>query len=341
MSLPPVGNTGGKVTGELKVDWLNLVFPASNREAVLDLVRPMLGDCEDKPTGMHYYSRSAGWEVGAVLAWTPGGEHFLLSLNGDSMNFFPLPVLFAFCNAACALRGKCTRLDIAYDDFARRVPMDTIRQAAEAGNFNHFRVWSDQKETKRGKGITGDSLTFGRKGKEGSGLQVFIYDKALESKGTINSIRFEARYFKEKADLIFDCLISSFTIEAFECKLKNYVGGSIDFVERGIHRHKDRMPRLSWWQQIVDDLGQARVVVRKVIPPLEETVMNWIKPAVMPILALVAEIIDAGGHDGEGIVIAMMRQAKRKIANKRCGARDLGLDVGRILSAGPARTPSV
>ena len=131
--------------------------------------------------------------------------------------------------------------------------------------------------------------------------------------------------------MTFECLISSFTFEGFECKLKNYVGGSIDFVERGNHRHKDRMPRLCWWQQIVDDLGQARVVVRKVVPPLEETIMKWIIPAVLPTIARAVEIINAGGHDGGAILIEMVRQAARKIANRRRGARDLGLDVARIL----------
>lgn len=266
-----------------------------------------------------------------MLAWTPGTEHFLLSLNGDSLDFFPLPILFDFIKAAHDLRAHCTRLDLAYDDFARRVSMDTIREAAEAGNVSRFRVHSDQRERKRGKGLTGDSLTFGKKGKDGSGLQVCIYDKALESKGTINAIRYEARYFKEKADILFECLASSMELEGCERKMRNYVGGSIDFVERGNHRHKDRMPRLSWWQQIVDDLGEARVIVRKVIPPLEETVMKWVKPAVMPTLALVNEVIDAGGHDGESVIVALLRQAKRKLGTRRQGARDLGLDLGRIL----------
>lgn len=150
--------------------------------------------------------------------------------------------------------------------------MDTVREAAKAGNVSRFRVHSDQRERKRGRGLTGD-----------------------------------------------------------ERKMRNYVGGSIDFVQRQNHRHKARMPRLSWWQQIIDDLGESRVVVRKVIPPLEDTVMKWVKPAVMPTLALVSEIIDAGRHDGAGVIVEMMRQAKRKIANKRQGARDLGLDVARVL----------
>lgn len=128
-------------------------------------------------------------------------------------------------------------------------------------------------------------------------------------------------------------------LEGCERKMRNYVDRSIDFVERGNHRHKDRMPRLSWWQQIVDDLGQARVVVRAVIPPLEETVMKWIKPAVMPTLALVAEVIDAGGHDGESVITDLLRQAKRKIANRRQGARELGLDVGKILGMGDCICP--
>ena len=140
--------------------------------------------------------------------------------------------------------------------------------------------------------------------------------------------------------MIFDCLMSSFTLEAFECKVKNYVGGSIDFVQCGNHRHKDRMPRLGWWQKIVDEIGQARVVVHKVIPPLEETVMNWIKPAVMPTLALIVEIVDASGHDGDGVLLEMVRQAKPKNAHRRQGARDLGLDVGRILDH-PGRAQNV
>ena len=345
-AVPPVGITGGKVTtGEssgvqhsVKLDWLNLCFPHGARDQVVELVTATLGESTMLEHGVHTYKSMCTWEAGAFLAWSDGRPECLLSLNGDSCDFLTLGQLVEFFKAAAELGAWATRVDLAFDDYTRELlRLELFHQAADAGNFCGFKVHEPRQEKTRRGELLSDAHTFGRKGKAGSGRQVIVYDKALESRGEINSVRLEARFAKEAAELLFTELAQHECGQALEAQMRAAIGGAIDFRDRkGVHRHKDRMPRFDWWQQVLDVLGEAVFVVHHNKPPLQKA-LEYCRDTWAASFALMFELAESAGQDGDAIVTTfaklMVDQGKVKIEEGwRPGARDLGLDLVELLS---------
>lgn len=330
--------------GRVKIDWLNLVFPAGQddqREKVKGLVNGRLGAGQDTERGLHFYKHVHQWESGAMLAWSEDLGHMLLSLNGDSLDYFPADHLHPLLKAAEDLGAHCTRIDLAYDDLTRQlVRMEDVHAAAAAGNFCGFRTEGIQLERRSGV-ATGDGHYFGKKGKAGSGRMVLFYDKALESRGEINATRIEARFFKEHAALIFEALASALSVESMERKIRNHIGGAIDFRERGTHKHVARMPRLDWWQKVLDALGTMAVRVERAKPPLQAA-MEYCRDTWAASFAITWEIAESQGQDADALMCALMREmverGRERASYTRPGSRALGLDFAELLAGQRRRT---
>jgi hypothetical protein len=170
-----------------------------------------------------------------------------------------------------------------------------------------------------------------------------VYDKFLESKGLIDATRFEVELSQEIGQCAFESLVCCDSREAFECKIGELTCGAIDFVDKsGAHRHADRMERLPWWAWLVSIVGEARVSVARVIPPLQST-LEYLRDAFCTSTALLYEMADSVGQDGEAAVLEFARlmvdMGKRKLARPdvagRMGARRLGLDFDRLLHRSP------
>jgi hypothetical protein len=310
---------------------------------VVELVNVHLGAGEDLDRGMNTYRQLHRWESGASLAWSDDRAEFMLALNGDSVDLIPPAQLLSFMRTAIEeLGGWSTRCDLAFDDYTRELlTLERIHAAADRGDFCGFKVHHSQQEKLRTGELLGDAHYFGRRGKEGSGRQIVFYDKRLESDGEIDCIRMECRFAKDTAELVVQALASSFTQEAFERKMREAIGGSIDFRDRqGVHRHKDRMQRFDWWQSVLDVLGRAVLVVHHTPPPLQRS-MEYFRDTWAGNLALVFELAESAGIDGDayitGLVKLMVDEGKGKLSDGwRPGARSLGLDFVSLL-AGRAR----
>ena len=178
--------------------------------------------------------------------------------------------------------------------------------------------------------LEGNTAYFGRRGSDGSGKYVRFYDKSLESGGKINSIRFEVELSGVRSAQAFQVLASSFTTERLREKIANILGDAIDFRDRQQHVHIVRMDRLGWWSRAVELLGRAVMVVRRVVPPLQSAMQHfdrcWTRT-----LAKFCEVVEDDGHDGESVILDLIRRARRKAAKWRPGARDMGIDLAALL----------
>ncbi|MBN2293545.1 MAG: replication initiation factor domain-containing protein [Pirellulales bacterium] len=108
-----------------------------------------------------------------------------------------------------------TRLDCAFDDFRRSVTLDQVKDAAMAGNFSGFRRWKPDEPRTRSGEYEGRAVYFGRRGKDGGGRYLRVYDKGLESGGKIDSIRWEPEFCKHKARAALWLLAQQDTLEGF------------------------------------------------------------------------------------------------------------------------------
>jgi len=99
----------------------------------------------------------------------------------------------------------------------------------------------------------GITAQFGNKGKQGCGLQFVVYDKNAESDGEINAIRYEARFWKERAAEAFRHLVCP-DLDGDACvddarlpgRIGELIGGAMDFYTDTASGRK----RAWWWEQI-------------------------------------------------------------------------------------------
>lgn len=310
---PPLGSTGGKLTTPpteeketeqetkkgitTKIDWLNFSGPVGKLEEVRGLVARAFGEPTLVERGVHTYAQHHYWPVGALLAWTDGRPECFLSLNGDSVDALgSLDQQLLLLAVLHEWGFRTTRVDLAADDWERIIPLELVHAAADVGNFTPFRLTDDVRPKRiinGGMELTQDKRTFGRRGNDGSGVFVRVYDKLLESKGTIDCIRWENEYSGEKAHRVgADLAALVHAPEDAERYIGAKLGGEIDFRVRlndagDVETHVDRRERLGWWAAFVAKLGEARTVVKRDKSTLQQTA-RWVAKSVVGGLAKLA-----------------------------------------------------
>lgn len=182
--------------------------------------------------------------------------------------------------------GDCTRLDVAADDYAKITRLDDLKEAQRKRNYTGVRShrWSGS-----GSLNDADSLTY-YFGSKSSDSQLRVYDKAKESKGKTDCIRWELQVRRVKAKELANIWLGGGQ-RGFETMAKVVTGaicGAVDFIDRS-KRHKDltRCTRLRWWSHVRSNMGEAFKVAPKKKEPLLKEKIGWICEAVMPSLAAV------------------------------------------------------
>lgn len=183
-----------------------------------------------------------------------------------------------------------TRLDVAIDDYQKRIDFATMLSALDGGNFSGFRKWSSWQESDGG--IT---LYMGRRMSE---KFIRYYDKSVESKGKIDAFRLECELRDDRAKAAFKAIVSlhgESVDELLPAVIGGLVVGSLDFVDRSSGDRLERQDRLVWWRDFVDEVGSRICLsVARARPSLERT-LEWVKRQVSPSLALIADVL--GGFD--------------------------------------------
>lgn len=329
-ALPPVGNTGGKLT--IKVDHLNFTTGAEHVEELKETLSGQFGEPERLGYGFHTYREAYRWGSSLLLCWSPGRAECLCSMNADSIDAIGQRALYELIRG---LRCKgwevrTTRLDTTLDDFSREfLRMEDVHAAAAAGNFTGFRVFDPRQQQARIGGEVrkvSDSIRFGVRGKDGSGCSVIFYDKALESEGEWDSVRCEATWSKEKAHEVGKALWMCSTFEEWAAFLASCVVSSIDFRLRGEETHVDRMPRLDWWERVVALADSFRVCVKRSLPPLLKTVRTAFRQYGKK-LAVALVVADSKGQDLLRALRDHLYALAEEMEWKRVGKLDLDLEV--------------
>jgi hypothetical protein len=127
------------------------------------------------------------------------------------------------------------------------------------------------------------------------------YDKDLESKGAIDSIRWEAEFSKERANAVFFKIALSLSLQEFVTNIAAFIGGVMDFIERK-GKNLDRAERLAFWDHILEILGSAAIRNPRPVKTVEKAV-GWMEHSVfasaqMVRLALGDEVFMSWLDDG-------------------------------------------
>jgi DNA relaxase NicK len=300
-----------------------------------------LGEAERSDQGMKFFPDGRyTWPSGAILAWNETTRRCWLCINGDSLDVVGSDNWWVLEQELVrTFAGRCTRVDVAADFSRDLLTMNDVHVAGESGNFAGYRVTTATVERDRKKGVMGDMRTFGRRGKDGKGAYVRVYDKGLESGGEIDTIRVEVEFSGDLAggsngdngrvDGIGLILADCGSKEKFAEKLARLIIGHVDFVDRSKgNGHYSRMERLGWWARIVELLGKESItVVAGRFKPSIERKVNWLKQQVSGSLAMVKVFCDSVGVCYENAVAVITKHGESRMDWDRPHKLDLGYSI--------------
>lgn len=328
---PPVLTGGAKCQeeapgseGAVSVHWLQGTIPAERVEALLDYLLAMIGTPPElQEWGRYRYDCSASWAACGVVVYFDSSLARAKDVHaGRACLLFPGTACDGLAAAglgqflqdlAVRFWFRCTRIDVAWDDMARRITPAAIAGDVEQGNFTGFRVFEHRRPQRLGPGgavAEGDTLSFGRRGRDGSGQYLRIYDKALESGGENPAIRWEVEFSGDRAATVFAGLAFVVDVAELGARLGALVGGAISFVDRSSgDGHLERLPLLAWWADILQVLGRVRVRAGRLKVSLER-VRAWLEKQVSASLAVCREAY-GGAWLGEVLATGERRMGDR------------------------------
>jgi hypothetical protein len=300
-----------------RIDYLTQSFPVDFLEDVAGIVECHFGQRMDLQRGARFYAST--WAFGEADAFifhsrpdepldTVGKAHATMEIKGSALSMLDPDDLYDFFRELCTLDSsripdvahvlKTTRIDCAVDDFSHVIEPD--------------RLWEDYavqgktygpRPDQHIRGLGGHGSTyFGKRGRLGGGVQLCVYDKSFQSLGVIDSVRWEARFYKQKAESAWDSLQSCLDPRELAAGVSRLVGGVIDVFDESsasCGRHLSRRSRAPWFQEFREVLGSFRVALPPRDPPSSmEAVRRWLQRVAGPRLAAVKmDCADAGEWD--------------------------------------------
>ena len=189
------------------------------------------------------------------------------------------------CYLAHQREWKVTRLDLALDDYGRTLDLSQVIAAVKSGNFTGAQYYELVESGSLGRKERGTSIVLGS---PKSDKRVTIYDKAVESKGRISSIRVEVRLRDELAQRVWDKLFPTFWKPEL---VVDYILGTVSFLEK----HGKNLCRgkiLGWWRQFLGYVAASPKKVKR-MPRLRtiEKTASWLRRQVAPTLTALSRVV--------------------------------------------------
>jgi hypothetical protein len=323
-SCPQPSNRGAEMT--IRVDYLAFTVRGMTVAVVQErLLEWVPGEFVELDYGSSSYERQAVGAGGARVKWTAGRDDIHIVLPGKWLGALaPEAVLgvLAWVNekawyvvqhedGSFKARVAVTRLDLAADDFAKVVTPGQVEAARAAGNLV---THAKEGEFIRHWPTRGETFALG---KRGSLQYLRVYDKAAESGGEIDSIRWELEFRDEAAESALVMLLYREWGEVFATRLVSFV----DFRDRSADARPDRCPRLPWLEQVVG--AAEKVKPYELITPVAsaERSLSWLRHQVAAVLAAV----NAAAGGDLGLLESLLEEGRNrwKASHRLIASQDL------------------
>jgi hypothetical protein len=309
------------------IDWISGTCPFDKLKALQDYLCNFFdSEPEYHEHGLYRFERSMTlapygvsihWDTSSARAESVHGGRVMVIIPGEACNAISAARVRMLLHDLCFRFWMLgTRIDLCFDDYERRVSIDDVAAACEAGNVAGFRRWERRAPKKLNGQKEGDSVCLGRRGENGSGKYMRIYDKFLESKGELNCIRWEVEFGAEKARSVVFALAKCETMESYAVLMAALIGGAVDFIVRH-GKNLDRADRVQWWEGIREFLGKA--VLRGIRKELHVVAAKeWVEKCVVPSLRM---IVAATGFDDFWGWLAGMTSCGHLTAQQKAAVR--------------------
>ena len=286
------------ICNEVGVHWNRISFPYKYLADVRDWCVHFWGQNEKDGFGLWSYDSRFTWSCAVTLNFDADKDRareihnnkITLEVPGKALDELAADELALFIEGCfVALEGKCTRCDIFFDDYSRLIEPKDLHGAIDRNDYAGFSKAHKKQTIERGR-LIHDEVMFGRRGQNGSGKYLRIYDKNLESDGEKNCVRYEVEFSQDKAHKVFMMLAKTVgDIDAFATMCGSLVGGCINFVHRTGEKNLGRLQVYDFWQIITDTIGTLHVRSEKKINTVTG-VREWVQRQVSPSLACLRKV---------------------------------------------------
>lgn len=291
---------------QVSVDWLTVSTKHSSHADLQEMIEFIgeytrdemfleFGNSFSPGRGCKRYEHSGSSLKGCRIGWNvddKGISTTWLSIPGNVMSQISVRDSRRLCSGLqYQWQAKCTRFDVALDDYQRRVSPSEVLKACEDGNIalvSTYQVF--------GKSIVGESvIPTVYLGSRESEKFVRFYD-AERKHGTLCDrweVELKRRHAEEAfnhfVNLPFDALDEGSFEEIASQFLGGLVIGAVDFVEKKEGVRYSRLDRLDWWASLCDEVGAGiRLSPARPKPSLER-MLKWHNLQVAPSLACLRE----------------------------------------------------
>lgn len=334
----PYSSSIGWVTMSFQVDYLGDLLKLVN--LVIDtLAKHLQDDVIDDSSTYRGYRQAIRLSSGAIVAYSKSRKDFILVLEQSVCESMQLVSLLRLIKDFVDGGGRITRLDLTVDDFTHSLNLKEIHEAYQAGcmvartKFFKYDAGFSSPGVKDGEVI--------RIGKRSSQFFVRIYNKFFESKGKVDSIRFEAELKQDLAHHSFLRLFLSscavlenlsgansleLDLKDFNATLLGIISKKVEFKEPTSDSNVTRRSRLYWWDQFLQGVQQIKIEIPRVKATIK-TIESWFLRSVVTSLALLVAsqgdnsekylkgIIELGYSKFNGRHKAVLREAKELAAS--------------------------
>jgi DNA relaxase NicK len=240
-----------------------------------------------------------------------GKVHCRLSISGETCARTSNCKLRGFALwCSTNLRGlKCSRIDLAIDDYSQILQYDQLQAALDNRQYAGFKM-GDCVKNYGGK-FHGWTVYLGRRL---SDKFVRIYDKYAESKGRIKATRWETEYKHELANKVFATYLEFPENEVeFQAKIVDIAIGGVSFVDKK-DKNISRCSLLDWWENWLAFLqcNPFKIRAPRVTVSINKK-KNWVARSVVRSLALIKDAI--GEVRFEYFLTTEMAEAKLRYTN--------------------------
>lgn len=277
-SSPPLSNRGVEFSPgcEASIDWVGFSFPRENIPAMVEHINYLW----DSPERAERCAPSPGYlEViafasGCKISMHPERPEAFFQATGKAMGLLHLGMKVEVLLRGASVGAKATRVDVNVDDYERRIKPSDLLQWSQDGHLCFFKKFTAIGNGRVGAGYLVETFYAGSRGRSGSGAYFRCYDKAIETKGEINAIRFETEFTGKKACEVFESLVerAGTGLEELAKNLAGLVFGNIDFrVRRKGYRLRD-CEQVPEWRELVESAYAARIAPKRRVTIFADTV---------------------------------------------------------------------
>lgn len=303
------------------VDWLSFSFQLNDKfvlDRLLETIQQLLQVTiafdsgrvitDNSKETYTYYPTDYGVSVGYTSTLVDGIVKCRVTIPGQQLQRMDDWYVKHVCKKLHDDFGaKCTRIDLAVDDYSRSLDFGMIQDAILAGNiagFNKAKFIESYGGSDSGKTIylgTRRSPKYGR-----------IYDRMAMTNGMENCIRFEVEYKQGMALAIFQDYIKADEDTGISL-LSGIIKSAFDFTIKK-DKNLSRATRLLWWESF---LGRIVGEIIKVVLPKKnrsiERTLSWLRRSVSKSILIANEVL--GGDLFDTLMEVWKTEARNRITD--------------------------